>query len=162
MHSRNSVFWSFFFFFQAEDGIRDVAVTGVQTCALPIFAAGSRLEAQSDHLQAPVFSVGTLVPLPTLWHFNGAGILALRNQQTEQAIAALARTPDPTVPSRVKSPLWKVHKPRCAHSGFLLIGNYSISPMESSIVFIRVARYPGLSLARRTPTPKARRSREAS
>src|SRR5687768_17831211 len=28
--------FSFFFFFQAEDGIRDVAVTGVQTCALPI------------------------------------------------------------------------------------------------------------------------------
>src|SRR2546422_951269 len=27
-----------FFFFQAEDGIRDVAVTGVQTCALPIFS----------------------------------------------------------------------------------------------------------------------------
>src|SRR2546422_7871897 len=26
----------FFFFFQAEDGIRDVAVTRVQTCALPI------------------------------------------------------------------------------------------------------------------------------
>src|SRR2546429_2548204 len=28
-----------FFFFQAEDGIRDVAVTGVQTCALPILAS---------------------------------------------------------------------------------------------------------------------------
>src|SRR2546422_9470366 len=28
--------WEVFFFFQAEDGIRDVAVTGVQTCALPI------------------------------------------------------------------------------------------------------------------------------
>src|SRR3989449_3000759 len=28
--------YSTFFFFQAEDGIRDVAVTGVQTCALPI------------------------------------------------------------------------------------------------------------------------------
>src|SRR5207248_6915333 len=27
-----------FFFFQAEDGIRDRTVTGVQTCALPIFA----------------------------------------------------------------------------------------------------------------------------
>src|SRR5204862_5612869 len=26
----------FFFFFQAEDGIRDLYVTGVQTCALPI------------------------------------------------------------------------------------------------------------------------------
>ena len=37
-----SVFFFFlcvcvFFFFQAEDGIRDVAVTGVQTCALPIY-----------------------------------------------------------------------------------------------------------------------------
>src|SRR2546422_3684039 len=30
----------FFFFFQAEDGIRDVAVTGVQTCALPICPGG--------------------------------------------------------------------------------------------------------------------------
>src|SRR5437763_14115121 len=36
----------FFFFFQAEDGIRDTSVTGVQTCALPIYcehaAAGFR------------------------------------------------------------------------------------------------------------------------
>src|SRR5256884_9979550 len=30
----------FFFFFQAEDGIRDVAVTGVQPCALPICSPG--------------------------------------------------------------------------------------------------------------------------
>src|SRR2546422_4496971 len=41
-------FFVFFFFFQAEDGIRDVAVTGVQTCALPISPsyriAGERLE----------------------------------------------------------------------------------------------------------------------
>src|SRR5256884_5357795 len=35
-----------FFFFQAEDGIRDVAVTGVQTCALPI----SRLKWPNDVL----------------------------------------------------------------------------------------------------------------
>src|SRR2546422_8684464 len=49
-------FFFFFFFFQAEDGIRDVAVTGVQTCALPIvqknaycpyskFRVGAALEA---------------------------------------------------------------------------------------------------------------------
>src|SRR2546426_8472032 len=31
MHS-----WMYIFFFQAEDGIRDYKVTGVQTCALPI------------------------------------------------------------------------------------------------------------------------------
>src|SRR5688500_19279207 len=31
-----------FFFFQAEDGIRDYKVTGVQTCALPIFRVNPR------------------------------------------------------------------------------------------------------------------------
>src|SRR5207253_3620847 len=31
-----------FFFFQAEDGIRDGHVTGVQTCALPIFSVALR------------------------------------------------------------------------------------------------------------------------
>src|SRR2546430_8356017 len=31
-----------FFFFQAEDGIRDLTVTGVQTCALPILHAGDQ------------------------------------------------------------------------------------------------------------------------
>src|SRR5256885_7047066 len=30
-------FFDHFFFFQAEDGIRDYKVTGVQTCALPIY-----------------------------------------------------------------------------------------------------------------------------
>src|SRR5437667_6674393 len=33
----------FFFFFQAEDGIRDRDVTGVQTCALPIFCSATPL-----------------------------------------------------------------------------------------------------------------------
>src|SRR5438445_10674590 len=32
----------FFFFFQAEDGIRDIGVTGVQTCALPILGRHQR------------------------------------------------------------------------------------------------------------------------
>src|SRR2546429_7356441 len=35
-HSAKPVVLAGVFFFQAEDGIRDVAVTGVQTCALPI------------------------------------------------------------------------------------------------------------------------------
>src|SRR2546422_4957694 len=38
------VSYFFFFFFQAEDGIRDVAVTGVQTCALPISRAAAAAE----------------------------------------------------------------------------------------------------------------------
>src|SRR2546430_7605599 len=38
------------FFFQAEDGIRDLTVTGVQTCALPIFAK-QFVEADWDELE---------------------------------------------------------------------------------------------------------------
>src|SRR5690606_23686419 len=34
------LFIMFIFFFQAEDGIRDFHVTGVQTCALPIYDIG--------------------------------------------------------------------------------------------------------------------------
>src|SRR3712207_8453692 len=36
------------FFFQAEDGIRDIGVTGVQTCALPIFLEGGDTSAASE------------------------------------------------------------------------------------------------------------------
>src|SRR5690606_40803528 len=38
------------FFFQAEDGIRDFHVTGVQTCALPIFASGAIKAANPAHI----------------------------------------------------------------------------------------------------------------
>src|SRR5256885_5327247 len=41
--------FAFLFFFQAEDGIRDYKVTGVQTCALPI----SCTEGRRDHLPRP-------------------------------------------------------------------------------------------------------------
>src|SRR5690606_39749404 len=44
-----------FFFFQAEDGIRDFHVTGVQTCALPISARIGPLS--GPH---PLFAGGTL------------------------------------------------------------------------------------------------------
>src|SRR2546429_2879733 len=44
---------SVFFFFQAEDGIRDVAVTGVQTCALPIYQADEDRRDQLFQSQRP-------------------------------------------------------------------------------------------------------------
>src|SRR5256712_7619571 len=48
---------SFFFFFQAEDGIRDLIVTGVQTCALPIFA-GQRGGVVGDAMAVQTGGVG--------------------------------------------------------------------------------------------------------
>src|SRR2546430_8634991 len=41
------------FFFQAEDGIRDLTVTGVQTCALPIYP-GAALESKQSVMVADV------------------------------------------------------------------------------------------------------------
>src|SRR5712664_704646 len=60
--------FGFFFFFQAEDGIRDLIVTGVQTCALPILvseglAAGEEELAQNARrwttLGVDPFEIGT-------------------------------------------------------------------------------------------------------
>src|SRR5271157_6103063 len=42
-----------FFFFQAEDGIRDADVTGVQTCALPIYAGNTSIVLASGIPSAP-------------------------------------------------------------------------------------------------------------
>src|SRR2546425_10688989 len=51
-----------FFFFQAEDGIRDKLVTGVQTCALPISEVGDgdRDGSSLAEAAASVLAVGTL------------------------------------------------------------------------------------------------------
>src|SRR5205085_3528492 len=47
------------FFFQAEDGIRDLTVTGVQTCALPIFGVvRDAIEAARVEREAPIPSGG--------------------------------------------------------------------------------------------------------
>src|SRR5438105_8464926 len=51
----------FFFFFQAEDGIRDPLVTGVQTCALPIWRVDHRaaeLRSEVRALLAPAAGCG--------------------------------------------------------------------------------------------------------
>src|SRR5256885_9988171 len=56
-----------FFFFQAEDGIRDYKVTGVQTCALPICAENSFQGWRANKLKG-----GVLIDVP-------AGEIILRN-----------------------------------------------------------------------------------
>src|SRR2546425_9025565 len=55
-HTQVRCLYDFFFFFQAEDGIRDKLVTGVQTCALPISLDPG--EDPLDLQQARVFAVG--------------------------------------------------------------------------------------------------------
>src|SRR6266478_9160806 len=50
-----------FFFFQAEDGIRDLTVTGVQTCALPIFRMRGDLSGLQHNVATELKSVSTEV-----------------------------------------------------------------------------------------------------
>src|SRR3712207_7515422 len=59
MHSKGSGSIRFCFFFQAEDGIRDIGVTGVQTCALPICYA---------NFFHGLFLLGFVLLLPNLIH----------------------------------------------------------------------------------------------
>src|SRR5947209_18237003 len=40
------------FFFQAEDGIRDIGVTGVQTCALPIYLGRANTAREREAVRA--------------------------------------------------------------------------------------------------------------
>src|SRR2546430_3311989 len=50
----------FFFFFQAEDGIRDLTVTGVQTCALPISRTSHSCCGSIEGMREPARTAGFL------------------------------------------------------------------------------------------------------
>src|SRR5205085_3638675 len=79
----------FFFFFQAEDGIRDLTVTGVQTCALPI----SLIYAPGDRHLRWIERLGLLPAVPLV----GRGIARTQPLWAEDAadavLAALERPP---------------------------------------------------------------------
>src|SRR5699024_11069013 len=101
----SSLRW-WFFFFQAEDGIRDRNVTGVQTCALPIFT--TVLVADGDNVRAgdPVLVVEAMKMEHTL-HAPGDGTVQLhvaaghRVARGEEVAQVLPDEPDPpaAVPS---------------------------------------------------------------
>src|SRR2546421_1428043 len=58
------------FFFQAEDGIRDLIVTGVQTCALPISPTLERRGNGLDSIPLPISTPGfDVAPYTTLSQF---------------------------------------------------------------------------------------------
>src|SRR5256886_10368522 len=75
-YSQRHVVMGHTFFFQAEDGIRDLTVTGVQTCALPIYLGDAESVAR-----APRFSVaGRIVAHRS---FGKAAFVKLRDRSGE-------------------------------------------------------------------------------
>src|SRR5690348_17922342 len=68
----------FFFFFQAEDGIRDGRVTGVQTCALPISVRSTRpafckVCAPHEYAAGQLACAFSVPPPAAQWTFADAG-----------------------------------------------------------------------------------------
>src|SRR5438270_13972910 len=68
----------FVFFFQAEDGIRDLTVTGVQTCALPILTGIDFIQVSPNQTQVLAFIHHLTVPAPL-----AAALATITPQQTE-------------------------------------------------------------------------------
>src|SRR6266850_7080207 len=86
----------FFFFFQAEDGIRDYKVTGVQTCALPI----SRLDwtrafdLDGDGQYDDLLNPGAELPTPAALSIDYPSSLQLRVRGTLTGTGSYTYDPD--------------------------------------------------------------------
>src|SRR5947209_18307643 len=131
---------SIFFFFQAEDGIRDIGVTGVQTCALPILFVlvfvfslvvwtlfyGGRFGATYACF---LYGLSTAIRLDT---FLAAGILFLTTTRVEEVAYALGRL---GVPYTV---------------GFTLTLSFRLVPVffDAALAVVQAQRCRGLELGR--------------
>src|SRR6266850_2876979 len=93
----------FVFFFQAEDGIRDYKVTGVQTCALPI----SFVNGVKSNL-VTISGAGTNVYLTAddgLEHVGHSSFFDLLPVSLSLITPASVTEGDPPVPAQVKIPV---------------------------------------------------------
>src|SRR5256886_12466839 len=98
---------NFFFFFQAEDGIRDLTVTGVQTCALPIFAyaAPSAFQKAPDFAKCRAAALLKNSSLPVSGRDCAAPIAALRKLESPSAeLSACTLAVNPSSTQRHSSP----------------------------------------------------------
>src|SRR3712207_3262373 len=93
------------FFFQAEDGIRDIGVTGVQTCALPISAGlltPDLLAALTERVKAPPEDGGLWSgPKVALWMARHLGLAKVHPQRGWEALKRIGwsiRAPRPRHP----------------------------------------------------------------
>src|SRR6266576_3245164 len=86
----------FFFFFQAEDGIRDLYVTGVQTCALPICWTYELPALQSGGTAARKLTEGWAISGITNYHSGDPLDLRVASSQLNNGAGSNANWPNVT------------------------------------------------------------------
>src|SRR2546430_2884025 len=124
------------FFFQAEDGIRDLTVTGVQTCALPIYVAQGRARLSFEQFRLSSFP--SLAIDPTTGHMaivwaddqNNPGCAAgassfsgLTNNQVK--LITSANGTSWTAPLIITSGADKAYPAVGANNGRVVVGYYT-------------------------------------
>src|SRR5690606_39989160 len=96
-------FFFLFFFFQAEDGIRDFHVTGVQTCALPI--CSTRISAlEKISLDAPANPV--LEPVHTTADILVERVVTFDDFEVQRIRLAAGRSEERRVGKECRSRWW--------------------------------------------------------
>src|SRR6478609_4444379 len=93
-----------FFFFQAEDGIRDKLVTGVQTCALPIVRRLARAQAVDRLLQQLLLleslAQAEIDAVDPLLELGEAGTVLHVAELSGQLVDGLAKQPEVAIARR--------------------------------------------------------------
>src|SRR3712207_8535051 len=78
----------FIFFFQAEDGIRDIGVTGVQTCALPIWTA-----LLLGMFALVIFTMTFLATLSSIFESQGPSLVAAERGAYDLSMDSIPSNP---------------------------------------------------------------------
>src|SRR2546428_11328085 len=86
------LYFCVFFFFQAEDGIRDLIVTGVQTCALPIWRdpADERRIQRPQHLEREPGARGQTPEIGRGRHGDALGVVPRLAPDLEPVLVRVA------------------------------------------------------------------------
>src|SRR5207253_7225507 len=100
------------FFFQAEDGIRDGHVTGVQTCALPIFAPVVAVVTTIDREHLDQYTSlediqDAFTQFVNRVPFYGAAILCVDEPNVQAIIPNVKRSEERRVGKECRSGRWK-------------------------------------------------------
>src|SRR2546422_3712457 len=132
----------YFFFFQAEDGIRDVAVTGVQTCALPISSAAAVSSFRAKATGHTVPSSRFALSLKPNVAYLALNLCALWKKQTTLSSLPYAGIPYQVLGERVGALALMMAWSRSAmaRSGFGISAIFASTSLSPSACFARGPR----------------------